>query len=243
VNYYDVLGVPQDATEGELRHAYLAKADRLRRERFAGAPGNVMAALEQASAVVDQAWRTLSDDALRAAYDRDLDRAADSRRAGAERIWALERALGWSLSPAFGLEPSETEPVAPIEAAGSGRAEAADGAQGSGLAGPTSVPSERGDVSFPLASLEILANWLGGHPRASRTVSVPNVRGMRASEAFYAVAQADLEINFVRLTENPGAGDGVVIDQDPPPGTVVRRHSRLTVHVVHPPVESGISLS
>lgn len=239
-NYYEALGVPRDASADELRHAYLSKAAQLREERFAGAPRNVIAALGQASAVIDEAWRTLSDDDRRAAYDRDLDQASDSRRRRAERIWALERELGWSLSAVYGLEPPEVPDQLAMAASAGPSASDTDSA---GLAGPFSVPSERGDVSPVFASLEVLANWLGGHHREPKTVAVPNVRGLRASKAFYAVARSDLEINFVRLTENPGGGDGMVIDQDPAPGTVVRRHSKLTVHVVHPSAESGISLS
>lgn len=242
-NYYETLGVPRDATADELRHAYLAKAGQLRAERFAGAPPNVAAALEQASSVVDKAWHTLSDDDLRAAYDRDLDEADDSRRRRAERIWALERELGWPLSPVYGLEPPEYRRRPPDRGAPEPSHPDGDRHTAEGLAGPTSIPSEHGEVFPVLASLEVLANWLGGRRREAKTVSVPDVCGLRASEAFYAVARADLAINFVRLTENPGGGDGVVIDQDPQPGVVVRRHSKLTVHVVHPAVESGISLS
>lgn len=243
-NHYETLGVPRDASPDELRHAYLAKADQLRPERFAGAPPNVVAALAQASSVVDEAWRTLSDDERRAAYDRDLDEASDSSRRRAERIWALERELGWPLSPVYGLEPPDDRRRPP----GGGAIEPTPPdldrpTKNDGLAGPTSIPSERGDVSPAFASLEVLASWLGGRRREAKTVGVPDVRGLRASEAFYAVARADLAINFVRLTENPGGGDGMVVDQHPQPGAVVRRHSKLTVHVVHPTVESGISLS
>lgn len=242
-NYYDTLGVPRDATPDELRHAYLSKAAQLREERFVGAPDNVLAALAQAAAVIDEAWRTLSDDDRRAAYDRDLDDADDSRRRRAERIWALEHELGWPLSPVYGLEPPGRSDHATKKTLSSGEPGRPPGSAGGGLAGPTSVPSEHGDVPPVLASLEVLANWLGGRHREPKTVAVPDVRGRRASEAFYAVAQSDLEISFVRLTENPGGGDGIVVDQDPSPGTVVRRHSKLTVHVVHPSVESGITLS
>jgi curved DNA-binding protein CbpA len=240
--YYEVLGVPRDATEAELRHAYLAKVAQLRPERFAEAPVEVTAALDRASALMDEAWRTLGDPGLRAEYDRDLEAGVDSRLRRAERVWALERQLGWTLSPAYGLEPPKAPPgQASLRPAHAERPHPES--EGAGLAGGASVPTDRGDVSPAFASLEVLADWLGPHRRLPKTVTVPRVEGMRASEAFYAVAQADLEINFVRLTENPTGGDGLVVDQDPPPGTLVRRHSRLTVHVVHPASETGISLS
>ncbi len=245
MSHYETLGVPRDATLDEIRHAYLAKAAQLRPERFAGAPANVVAAVEEAEGVIDEAWRVLGDEVLRADYDRELLEQDDSYRARAESVWAMERELGWPLSPVFGLEPPQVIPgsyraAAPSAAEGPGALPARSG--GVGLAGPVSVPSQRGDV-FPLiTSLETIANWLAPRGRTSKTVSVPDVRGLRASEAFYAVAQADLEINFVRLTENPTGGDGTVVDQDPAPGASVRRHSRLTVQVVHPKPDAGISL-
>lgn len=240
MNHYETLGVPRDASNDELRHAYLAKAAQLRPERFAGAPDNVVAAVGQASAVIDEAFRVLSDPMLRAEHDKELDQQTDSQRARAERIWAMEQQLGWPLSPVYGLEPP---PVLPGSSSPNGAAPAGPGPPTTGLAGPISVPSESGHVSPAFASLEIVANWLAPRERASKTVTVPDVRGMKASEAFYAVAQADLEINFVRLTENPSGGEGTVVAQDPEPGTTARRHGRLTVHVVHPTPTVGITLS
>jgi hypothetical protein len=43
-----------------------------------------------------------------------------------------------------------------------------------------------------------------------------------------------LQVTAVRLTQRPMAVDGLVVDQDPPPGTV-RRGGRLTVQIWHPP--------
>ena len=141
----------------------------------------------------------------------------------------------------YGLEPPTTAPVTPTT--GHGTPGGSNHTSRTGLAGPVSEPTEHGNVSPAFAGLEALANWLAPHGRAEKNVTVPNVRGIRASDAFYAVARADLEINFVRLTENPTGGDGTVVDQDPPPGATVRRHSQLTVHVVHPKPDAGITLS
>ncbi len=240
VNHYETLGVPRDTSIDQLRRAYLARTAQLRPERFPDAPPNVLTALAQASALVDAAWRILGDPVLRAAYDDELEARTDSQETRAERVWALERELGWSLSPVYGLEPPS---VLPDISTGDRRARVERPVfDEAGLAGPVSVPSEQGDVVPAITLLEILANWLAPRRRAAKTVVVPDVRGLRASEVFYAVARADLEINFVRLTENPSGGDGTVVAQDPGPGATVRRHSRLTVHVVHPRPAAGITL-
>ena len=65
-------------------------------------------------------------------------------------------------------------------------------------------------------------------------VTVPDVFALEASEAFYVVAKADLHIDFVHLSESQ-EGDGLVVGQDPPAGTSVRRHSTLRVDVVYSP--------
>jgi curved DNA-binding protein CbpA len=240
VNHYETLGVQRDASIDQLRRAYLARTAQLRPERLVDAPPNVLTALAQASALVDKAWRILGDPLLRAAYDEELDQRTDAQETRAERVWAMERELGWSLSPVYGLEPPTVLPDPSTDgrrAPGGGT-----GADQTGLAGPVSVPSEQGDVVPAITLLEVLANWLAPRRRVAKTVMVPDVRGLRASEAFYAVARADLEINFVRLSENPSGGGGTVVAQDPGPGVAVRRHSRLTVHVVHPSPAAGITL-
>ena len=80
---------------------------------------------------------------------------------------------------------------------------------------------------------------MGPHPRVGRTVTVPDVTGMRAADAFDAVALADLRIAFVRLTDDTGGGQGIVVDQDPPAGSSAARNSTLTVHVVYPATPFG----
>ena len=240
MNHYDTLGISRDASAEQIRHAYLAKISRLSPERFEGSTSDVAGALAQASRMVDVAWRVLGNPASRAEYDSEL--AADptvgshSRRAHAEHVWVMERELDWPLSPAFGLSPPNAlSASAPARkgAEGNGSEDGRTGSEG-GLARQASYPSRGGDVSPIFGSLEALADWLGPHPRVERNVVVPDVCGMRASEAFDAVALADLQIHFVRLTENPEGGDGTVVDQDPPAGMSVRRHSSVTVQVVYP---------
>ena len=189
MNYYEVLGLPRDASPEEVQHAHAAKATQLLPSRADGAPPDVIEAVTKARTVIDDAERILGDPVLRAQYDDTIDRQVP--------------------------RPN-------------------DGSTDSGLAGPQSFASQEwaNPLYDPLGGLEKLAEWLGPHPQGSRMVTVPDVRGVEASEAFYVVARADLHINFVRLTERPD-GDGLVVGQDPPPGASVRRHSTLTVEVVY----------
>jgi hypothetical protein len=238
MNYYEVLGVPSDATQEEVRHAYLAKTEQLRPERFAGAPPEVVDAVNRASVVVESAWHLLGDVALRAHYDSDLNsskppdmedhqRRGSWRRRHAEHVWEMERALGLPLSSVLGMHPSSTD----ADLARDSTVQAGDG-----LRTGMGSPSEQWGLSplyDPLASLERVADWLAPRPRAGRDVVVPNVCGLHGSDVWYAVAKADLHINCVRLSEHP-TGDGIVVDQDPASGTLVRRFSTLTIQVVYP---------
>jgi len=72
VNYYQVLGAPEDATQEELHQAYLAKQAQLAPERFAGAPDDVLGAMRRALVTVDQAWSMLGDEALRGNDEADI---------------------------------------------------------------------------------------------------------------------------------------------------------------------------
>jgi hypothetical protein len=195
MNYYEVLGLPRDASPEEIRHAHAAKAMQLLPARASGAPPDVIEAVTKARTVIDEAGRILGDPVLRAQYDSTVD--------------------GSAAHPEAVPRPN-------------------DGSTDSGLAGPQVSPSEElaNPIYDPLGGLEKLAEWLGPHPRGSRMVTVPDVRGVVASKAFYVVAMAELHINFVRLTERPD-GDGLVVGQDPPPGSSVHRHSTLTVEVVY----------
>jgi hypothetical protein len=121
---------------------------------------------------------------------------------------------------------------------------------GSGLDGPVATPSEpRVDGLLPgravfaqaraaavIAVVAAVADWLAPHPRPSRRVAVPDVRGLFVGPCLHAVARAGLRIDTVRLTEHPMPVEGLVVDQSPAPGTTVRRSSTLTVRVWHPPV-------
>lgn len=104
-----------------------------------------------------------------------------------------------------------------------------------GLEGPYMPPSEEWLVSplwDPLSAVERIANFFAPHGKADPYVTVPNVCGLRGRQAWWPAASADLRISVVRLTEHP-KGDGIIGDQDPPAGTRIRRHSTLTIQVVH----------
>ncbi len=246
MNHYETLGVQSNATLEEIRRAYLAKRSQLRPERFVGAPEHVLESVERANGVIDEAWRVLSEPPRRARYDAALDAGdhlgGDTRRSRAEHIWAMERELGWPLSPVLGLEPPTPLPRA--YGGGLGAANGAERPDGDGRLGlqRRSYPTVEGGASPIVAALETLAVWLAPRRRPSTNVSVPDVCGLRASEAYYAVAKSDLHINFVRLTEDPSGGDGTVVDQYPPAGTSVRRGATLNVQVVHPTEPEPITL-
>ena len=236
MDYYEALGVSRGATAAEVRHAYLAKAMQLDPKRFPGAPPDVLDAVARAALVIDEAWGVLGDPESRKRYDNGAAVSASrQRRAGqssreviAEHVWAMEREVGWKPSSVLGLDPPE--PGAPSVNRPSVAAE-----DGGGL-GARSIPSiewNTSPISDPLEGLEKVADWLAPRVGPSRSVVVPDVCGRAASEVFYVVARADLHVNFVALTENPD-GDGIVVDQDPAAGTLVRRHSTVTVQAVYP---------
>ncbi len=246
MNHYETLGVSRDATLEEIRRAYLAKQTQLSPERFVGAPSNVLEAVSQANGVIDDAWQVLQDPDKRADYDVQLDQGdqlgGDSRRARAEHVWAMERELGWHLSPVYGLEPPTAMPRA-FPASPPSTNGAPEGQGGAKGLVQRSYPTLEGNVSPVFSGLETVAEWLAPRRRTNPEVTVPDVCGLRASDAYYTVAKSDLHINFVRLTENPAGGDGTVVDQYPPAGTSVRRGSTLNVQVVHPTRPEAISLS
>jgi hypothetical protein len=82
----------------------------------------------------------------------------------------------------------------------------------------------------------LLAALTGGlvrKPRPARPVAVPDVRGLFYPVCVEVARRHRLQVTAVRLTERPMAVDGLVVDQDPPPGTV-RRGGQLTAQIWHP---------
>jgi beta-lactam-binding protein with PASTA domain len=101
-------------------------------------------------------------------------------------------------------------------------------------------PSESGDdatvpspVGLAAAALDGLVSWLAPS-RQPRFVKVPDFRSRRVSETFLLALQAGVTTEVVRLTKHPAPVDGVVVLQDPSPGTRVKRDSTVFLIVRHP---------
>jgi hypothetical protein len=119
---------------------------------------------------------------------------------------------------------------------GRGRASMAGG----GLEGEQSIPSESGadnltpsPAGLAESVLDALAGWLAPK-RERRVVRVPELRGMHVSETFLPALQAGIKLEVVRVTPHPAPADGVVVAQDPLPGTRVKRNSLVCLVVRHP---------
>jgi hypothetical protein len=84
------------------------------------------------------------------------------------------------------------------------------------------------------ALLAALTGGLVRKPRPARPVAVPDVRGLFYLVCVEVARRHRLQVTTIRLTERPMAVDGLVVDQDPPPGAV-RRGGQLTVQIWHPP--------
>ena len=119
---------------------------------------------------------------------------------------------------------------------------------GGGLDGPGSRPIQTGfdpddlgpagelltDVASPVLVL------FGGRvrrPQRRGPGAVPDVRGLFTGTCREVARRHGLEVTAVRLTERPMPVEGLVVSQDPAPGTRCRG-GRLTVQVWHPPVRN-----
>ena len=72
-DYYGVLGVAKDADAGEIRKKYRKLAKEMHPDRFVGSSEEEMKEVEQKFQKVAQAYEILSDEDLRAKYDRGED--------------------------------------------------------------------------------------------------------------------------------------------------------------------------
>jgi curved DNA-binding protein CbpA len=119
---------------------------------------------------------------------------------------------------------------------------------GGGLGEPGSSPSETGlDPDDLGLAGELVADVTGGllalfggrvrKPQRREPVAVPDVRGLFNGTCREVARRHGLEVAAVRLTERPMAVEGLVVSQDPAPGTRCRG-GRLTVQVWHPPVRN-----
>ena len=109
---------------------------------------------------------------------------------------------------------------------------------GEGLA-----PSWRGpsgpDVSlgegWSTADEEALEPYPDPHSR----VVVPDVTGLFYGACMDVAGRVGLHVNPIRLTSRPMPVEGLVVGQTPAAGERVRRDSRLTVRLWHPPEPGG----
>jgi len=74
MNHYQLLGIAKDATAGEIRKAFRAKAARLHPDRFASAGESVEETRHRDAqfTALQRAYRTLSDRQARYEYDRSI---------------------------------------------------------------------------------------------------------------------------------------------------------------------------
>ena len=111
-DYYEILGVPHDASEDEIRRAY-------RREAMTWHPDrNKNPNAPRMMQLINRAWETLGDSEKRAAHDREIAERARSRAtAGSQQDpveefsesllpWLLERAI--DLYDALGVSINST---------------------------------------------------------------------------------------------------------------------------------------
>jgi curved DNA-binding protein CbpA len=76
-NYYQVLDLSRDVEAGEIKRAYHGLAKRFHPDRFhKDADPSLYARIEDAFARISQAYETLKDQQMRAAYDRSLGAAS-----------------------------------------------------------------------------------------------------------------------------------------------------------------------
>jgi beta-lactam-binding protein with PASTA domain len=101
-------------------------------------------------------------------------------------------------------------------------------------------PSESGyDATVPspvgmaAAALDGIVSWLAPS-RQTRFVKVPEFRGRHVSETFLPALQAGVKTEIVRLAKHPAPVDGLVVLQDPSPGTRVKHDSTVFLIVRHP---------
>jgi hypothetical protein len=87
-----------------------------------------------------------------------------------------------------------------------------------------------------LAALDALAGWMAPSRTVRRLVTVPDFCGQLASERSLIAVRAGVRTRCVSTTAHP-SGDGIVVAQDPPVGTVVRRSTEVVLTVAHLPLD------
>lgn len=126
------------------------------------------------------------------------------------------------------------------EAVGLRRTGGGLGQPGTGFESAGMAPAELG-IAGELADgllgglLALLPDQLAPRRRRNRPALVPDVRGLFYPVCLEAATRYGLHVRIVRLTPRPMAVDGLVIDQDPRPPSLVSRGDKLTVQLWHAP--------
>jgi hypothetical protein len=116
---------------------------------------------------------------------------------------------------------------------------------GAGLAGRGSMPSQGGwapgwgweldgRASAIAGILAFAADALAPRRRLARRVVVPDARGLFVTPARRLMTLRGLHAELVQLTEHPMPVEGVVVEQSPRAGELVRRSGTVTIQVWHP---------
>jgi len=116
---------------------------------------------------------------------------------------------------------------------------------GTGLVRPDPVPSQGGwepgwgwqvggRASAIAAALAFAADALAPRRRLARRVIVPDARGLFVTPARQLMKLCGLHAEVVQLTRHPMPVEGVVVEQSPRAGEVIRRSGTVTVQVWHP---------
>ena len=83
-DYYSILGVPRKATKGEIRSAYLKLARECHPDRFFQKGKWVLT--NERFALINEAYKTLSDEVERRVYDERLRVGSESEQEKAQKI-------------------------------------------------------------------------------------------------------------------------------------------------------------
>jgi hypothetical protein len=192
----------------------------------------------------------LHDERPAARVDHGLDRrrlVGTQPRVGAGEDF--EHLLGTGRGVAH-ARPSWQPPVT-VDRRGPGTATAASAAAGGratiwGVGRPSHNPDRHPDHSQDdphwlgpvgrgaLAALDAVASWMAPSRTLRRLVTVPDFCGQLASERSLIAVRAGVRTRCVSTTPRP-SGDGIVVAQEPPAGTVVRRSTEVVLTVAHLP--------
>ena len=114
ITWYDVLGVLPDAEPEDIREARQAREALLQPAMLAGAPPDVLAAVDRARRSVEEAWRVLADPAARESYDEEMGFVRPGEGLVAPLLGPVRPDVdlggGWSTADEESLEPYSDPP-------------------------------------------------------------------------------------------------------------------------------------